>query len=760
MKPNALPVNFDNIPNELKRLNRWVLWKYLQIGDPEDAKFSKVPLTLGGKGASSTNPDTWTDFFSAREAYESGRFDGVGIVFDGTGSLTGIDIDDCLTDGVLSERAKDILANVEGYCEISPSGTGVKIFTLADCIDKYVDHKIGLEIYTKGRYFTITGHHLQGSMPDKLQDLSPYIPERTITRSGDPFDNYKPPLEEWTIDRVERELLPHLDPNGYDNWLSVGMCLHHQFEGDYEALELFDRWSSSGEKYKATDCQTKWNTFGGSGQTLRSLIYLVGQKKLKQALDNGEIVLEANTPIPNAQSYLQAEHSDEDGIKLVHYAGDFYVYTGTHYRPMEEATVRSGLYMYLSACKKMVKGNVVPFNPTQTTVSGVMDALKALTHLEQLPESRPPVWLREFVASKPPAHKLISMRNGIFHMENDMLLPHSLGFFNTHSLPYDYDPSATCPNWYKFLDDIWPDDEQSKNLLMEYIGYILSGDTKQQKYLSVIGPRRSGKGTINKIILELLGEHNVVSPQLSELCDTFSLQNWLGKPLASFSDARMSNQNANGIVGQLLRIVGGDAVTVNRKNKEALDVYLPTRIIMFSNEALQLSENSNALSGRMLMLQMRTSFYGKEDVNLFDRLKKELPGIFNAAMSANKVRLSREGERFIQPESAQATLDMASDIANPMNTFIEDSIEFDSTGTIDKDDLFVVYKRWAFKQNIHPGTALSFKKRFIASTQDHGVTSTRIRKDSSSFYVYNGVVLNERAQKYVDSIITIEDEDF
>jgi putative DNA primase/helicase len=352
------------------------------------------------------------------------------------------------------------------------------------------------------------------------------------------------------------------------------------------------------------------------------------------------------------------------------------------------------------------------------------------------------------------------MKNGLYHFDSDTLLSHSLGFFNTHSLPFAYDPTATCPMWEQFLNDVWGEDEEAKNLLMEYFGYVLSGDTKQQKYLSVIGPRRSGKGTINRILIALLGQNNVVSPQIEELCDTFALQSWLGKPLASFSDARLTGRNTTGVVSQMLRIVGGDPVTVNRKNKEALDVFLPTRIIMFSNEALQLSENSNALVGRMLMLQMTNSFYGKEDVGLYDKLTTELSGIFNMAMAANKRRLSRLGERFIQPSSAQDTLDMASEIANPLSTFIDDMLEIDTDGTIEKDDLFAVYRKWAMKQNLSVGTALSFKRRFISATQDKGVTSVRDRTTGSREYIYRGVKLNDNAQNYINSLGNFEKDGF
>lgn len=756
-KPTALPVLFDSIPRELKVIPRWLLWRFVQVGEENNQRWAKLPFQKTGKYASSSDPDTWTDFFSAESAYLTGKFDGVGFVFDGKDDLVGVDLDDCYdttTQSFTNAEQEAIAKGINGYMEVSPSGTGVKIFTKADLIAAHVDHAKGIEAYKKGRYFTVTGHILSGGIPEEKQDLTHIIPERTIRRSGDEFEDYAAPVGEWDLNRVEKELLDNLDPDcGYTDWLRVGQCMHHQFEGDLEALEAWDRWSQKSHKYTGTGhyaCENKWGSFKGHGLTIRSLIFLVSQQNLQAAIQNGDIVLEANSPVENAKKFLEAEHSEEQGIKLVRYAGDFYIYVGTHYRPVEEDTIRSSLYRFLVSCKKMVKGNAVPFNPTQTSVNGILDAIKALVHLEQVPESRPPVWLRQFVAIKPPAESLVSMMNGIYHFGSDMLIPHSLGFFNTHSLPFKYDITATCPRWEEFLNEAWSNDQESKDLLMEYIGYVLSGDTKQQKYLSVIGPRRSGKGTINKIMVALLGQNNVVSPQIEELCDTFALQSWLGKPLASFSDARLTGRNTTGVVSQMLRIVGGDPVTVNRKNKEALDVFLPTRIVMFSNEALQLSENSNALTGRMLVLQMTNSFYGKEDVELYDKLQAELSGIFNMAMSANKRRLSRVGGRFIQPKAAQATLDMASEIANPISSFIEDVLIYDANGKVDKDDLFKVYRRWSSKQNITTGTALSFKRRFIASTQDHGVVSVRDRSLVNSEYVYMGVRLNDKAQKYIN----------
>jgi P4 family phage/plasmid primase-like protien len=724
-----------------------------------------------GKAASSTKADTWTDFLTAQKAYENGDFDGIGFVFTGDDNLVGVDIDDCRDpdSGVLSDFARKIVDNVKGYCEVSPSGTGVKIFTRADLQAAHVDHSIGLEVYPKSRYFTITGHKIAGDVPTEPQDLTAHVPARTINRAGgDDFANYVPPVEGWDLARVDSELLSQLDPMcGYSDWLGVGMALHHQFGGDVEALEAWDAWScdhGNNTKYTATginSCHTKWKGFKGGGTTLRSLIFKVNQKKLQTALANGEVVLDPANPLDHARKFLQSLYAVEGGFKVVHYSQEFFIYTGTHYLFIEEATVRSQMYKFLDKCQKQdKKGNLQPFSANPANVNAALDALKSIVHLANDPNSKPPVWLDGYAAVNPPAEKLISMQNGLFQMDQLVLFPHSLGFFTYNSLPFEYDLSASCPQWLAFLRDAWGDDEESINLLQEYFGYILSGQTNQQKFLNIIGPRRSGKGTINRVLTDLLGQANVVSPQMEELCDTFGLQPWLGKQLASFTDARVTTKNSAGVVSQLLRIVGADSVTVNRKNKESWSGYLPTRIIVYSNEMLQLAENSNALTGRMLVLQMTNSFWGKEDVGLADKLTQELAGIFNWALEGHKRRKARMGERFIQPKSSQDTLDLMTELSNPLASFMDEALEFGEGYEVNKDDLFACYKHWAIKKNYHPGTEMSFKRRFLASTQELRVSTYRRRNGEESNHVYLGVKLKPKAQQYVDSISNFEKEIF
>lgn len=200
-----------------------------------------------------------------------------------------------------------------------------------------------------------------------------------------------------------------------------------------------------------------------------------------------------------------------------------------------------------------------------------------------------------------------------------------------------------------------------------------------------------------------------------------------------------------------MRIVGGDTVTVNRKNKEAWNGYLPTRIVVYSNEVLQLTENSNALTGRMIVLRMTRSFYGKEDTDLATKLMAELSGIFNWAMVGEHRRMERGGH-FLQPKSGLELLEVMEELSNPLKVFIEDVLVADTNGEVGKDELFAVFKHWAHKKSINPGTDLTFKRRFMAATQDKSIESAVTRVNGERHNVYRGVRFTDKAQNYVNSL--------
>lgn len=103
------------------------------------------------------------------------------------------------------------------------------------------------------------------------------------------------------------------------------------------------------------------------------------------------------------------------------------------------------------------------------------------------------------------------------------------------------DPDATEPsNWHQFLKSVWPDDPGLIGTLQEVFGYLLASDTSQQKIFMMVGPKRSGKGTIARVLTALLGQGNVSAPTLASMSTNFGLWPLIGKSLAVISDARLS----------------------------------------------------------------------------------------------------------------------------------------------------------------------------------------------------------------------------
>lgn len=92
-------------------------------------------------------------------------------------------------------------------------------------------------------------------------------------------------------------------------------------------------------------------------------------------------------------------------------------------------------------------------------------------------------------------------------------------------------------------------------------------------------------------------------------------------------------------------------------------------IVIMTNEPLRLGDSSGALVGRLLVLQMQHSFYGREDSGLTDRLLMELPGIFNWALTGRQ-RLYARG-RFIQPKSSESIVGEMARMNNPLSEFID-----------------------------------------------------------------------------------------
>jgi putative DNA primase/helicase len=173
--PNV-SLNVNGVPEELKAYPQWVCW----IGFPNQSrpgKIDKVPYQVNGSKASTTNPKTWTTFEKAVDAVQTGDYHGVGFVFTKETPFSGVDIDSCMNDGKIEDYAMELLVKLASYTEISPSGSGfhtiVKGKKPGTRSRKNGSH---VEIYSTGRFFTITGCRLEGT-PGTIEERQDVLNE-------------------------------------------------------------------------------------------------------------------------------------------------------------------------------------------------------------------------------------------------------------------------------------------------------------------------------------------------------------------------------------------------------------------------------------------------------------------------------------------------------------------------------------------------------------------------------------------------------
>jgi putative DNA primase/helicase len=455
----------------------------------------------------------------------------------------------------------------------------------------------------------------------------------------------------------------------------------------------------------------------------------------KKHNQNEELIISHKTPLNSAERLIEDKFK-WDNIKTIHFCGDaFWIWNGRCYEEVTINNIRQSIYEFLSRAKTQgTEGTLNNFDPNKGKVDHLLDAFKAINDCKHQPEAGA-TWVggQAFLS----VDNLIVFSNGILDIrswiekKNTELIKHTPLLINSGYLPFDFCSQYQEPKeWLNFLNSVWPNDQDSINTLQEFFGYYLTQDTRHHKILLLVGPPRSGKGTIARILRAMLGERNVVGPTLSSLAGPFGLQPWLNKALAVISDARISGKSDHGIITErLLSISGEDPLTIDRKHRDPITVKLPTRIMIMTNELPNLSDSSSALANRYIILSMLNSWIGKEDPELENRIRPELSNIILWALEG-LMRL-RLRNRFIQPKSASQHIDELMAMTSPVKLFVNERCEIDQTKWIEINALFKVWCDWCNETGQTSGTIHVFG-RDLRAAYPQIISQNRRDKDEAS----------------------------
>ena len=289
------PIEPDiHVPAPLRDLPIFLCWRLepQYEGDPKPLKVPYYPSggRRAGKQGSGEDRAKLTTYALAKAQAAKRGMTGVGIALLDGYDIVAVDVDNCVVDGKVPEEILEAVGMT--YSEYSPSGRGIRALFRGDIGNRKAPTTLtdyGFEVFSTSGYVTLTGNMLDHvdliGMEDTLQSVTPKLLELCERRFGaggsdgnlgaplsesDRFWNDVTPTLGLSVERME-EALGKLDPDmGRDEWIRVGMALHHETKGDDTGFELWDEWSAPGSTYPGTEgLRVQWESFTrreGSGR--------------------------------------------------------------------------------------------------------------------------------------------------------------------------------------------------------------------------------------------------------------------------------------------------------------------------------------------------------------------------------------------------------------------------------------------------------------------------------------------------------------
>lgn len=305
-----------------------------------------------------------------------------------------------------------------------------------------------------------------------------------------------------------------------------------------------------------------------------------------------------------------------------------------------------------------------------------------------------------------PDVNLINLENGVYNIETRELLPHSPKYRFLNKIPIKYDPSAKCPLFKKFLQEVCMKQkkrrEDIENTIQEYMGYTLYRSYRFKRYLVLDGGGDNGKTVLLATVEQLVGKKNNASVSLQDLNNRpFALSKLYGK-LADISDD-LPNRPLK-YTGVIKQITGNSPLWADIKNhKDGIRFTNTAKPWFTCNQLPESYDWSDAFFSRMLQITFLNKFVKppdynkindetvfKADTDLVDgkcKLFGELPGILNFALDGLHRLL--KNKRFSFQQSTDEVRDEYIKKTNPVHAFLEYECErTNEDWGITKDDFY------------------------------------------------------------------------
>lgn len=232
---------------------------------------------------------------------------------------------------------------------------------------------------------------------------------------------------------------------------------------------------------------------------------------------------------------------------------------------------------------------------------------------------------------------LINLRNGIYNLDTNQLIPHDSTLLLTSQLPFEYDPAAIAPMWTAYVLTTFVDktgqvpDPELVSFMQEIIGYSLTTDISHQIMFWCIGEGENGKGVLFHVLTQLGGTSAIYLDLNILRREKYQLANLVGKRIALCSEANTRDNLVED--GPIKALVHGDPYPVRQIRREPFTLYPQTKFWWSMNRMPVVVDTSHGFWRSMRPIPFNKIFSDSDRIiDLKEKLNKELSGIFNWAL--------------------------------------------------------------------------------------------------------------------------------
>jgi P4 family phage/plasmid primase-like protien len=300
---------------------------------------------------------------------------------------------------------------------------------------------------------------------------------------------------------------------------------------------------------------------------------------------------------------------------------------------------------------------------------------------------------------------LTAMQNGVFNLIKFEMVPYDPLHYMTSKLSFDYNENAKCPLWEETILDWLSHNALGVKHVQEAIGYSITGDTKYQMAWMLVGEGSNGKDTLLELLRCLVGSaHHELDLSALSVDDRYGLANLPGKKLVTCAEAVSDRPVAD---AYFKKLISGEPMEVRAPYGKPFNFRPICKIWWSVNDKPLVTDQTKGYWRRWTVVPFLESYLGREDFDLEEKLKEELPGIFNWAIQGLKRLEKNEG--FTQvPEYIAATEEYRHK-TSVESLFVEEACEINPLFKESMKKLYSNYRAYC----IENGYRSKGKRRFI-----------------------------------------------